>query len=189
MIGYFSESELEELGFASIGKNVKISKTATLYNRGNIYLGSNIRIDNFCVIAPSGNATLHIGNYVQISAFSLINGMGNVVLEDFVGFAPYVRLFSSTDDYSGETLTNATIPPKYLGTYSGPVLLERHTIIGPGSTIVPNVTLKTGTTVAAHSFVNKDTEPFDMVGGVPAKFIKKKSQNLLKLEKQLLNNE
>lgn len=188
MIGYFSHEELIELGFGSLGNNVLISKTSTLYNRKNIYLGSNIRIDNFCVIAPSGDAILRIGNYVQISAHSFINGMGNITLEDFVTFAPYVRLFSSSDDYSGQTLTNASIPKEFLGTITGDVFLEKHTIIGTGSTIMPGITLKTGTAVAAHSFVNKNSKPFSIIGGVPALFLKKRSKKLLELEKKLLQN-
>jgi acetyltransferase-like isoleucine patch superfamily enzyme len=189
MIGYFSHEELLELGFGSLGENVLISKTSTLYNRKNIFLGNNIRIDNFCVIAPSESAILRIGNYVQISAHSFMNGMGNITLEDFTTFAPYVRLFSSTDDYSGRRLTNVTIPKEYLGTVSGDVVLEKHTIIATGSTIMPGVTLKIGTSVAAHSYVNKDSEPFTIIGGVPAKYIKERKRDLLDFEKKLLENE
>jgi dTDP-4-amino-4,6-dideoxy-D-glucose acyltransferase len=189
MIGYFSHEELLELGFGTLGNNVLISKTATLYNRKNIYLGSNIRIDNFCTIAPSGNAKLIIGNYVQISAYSFINGMGNITLEDFVTFAPYVRLFSSSDDYSGKTLTNATIPHDYLGTVSKPIHLKKHTIIGVGSSIMPGVVLEEGTAVAGHSFVNRSSQPYTMIGGCPAKYIKEREKGLLHLEQLLINGE
>lgn len=189
MIGYYSQEELEQLGFASLGKNIKISKTSTIYNRSNVSIGNNVRIDNFCTLAVSDNSKLVIGNNVQISAYSFMNGMENILLDDFVTFAPFVRVFSSTDDYSGKTLTNATIPQKYLGTISGVVCFKKHTIIGTGTTIMPNVTLEEGTSVAAHSFVNKNSMPFTIIGGVPARFIKKRLLNLKDLEAKFKANE
>jgi acetyltransferase-like isoleucine patch superfamily enzyme len=189
MIGSFTKEELLIMGFASIGENVSISKTSTLYNCKNISIGNHVRIDNFCTIAPSGNAKLTIGNYVQISAYSFVNGMGDVTLEDFVTFAPYVRLFSSSDDYSGKTLTNATIPHQYLGTITKPILLKKHSIIGVGSSIMPGVTLGEATAVAGHSFVNQSSEPFTIIGGVPARYIKKRSRILLEKESLLKSDE
>ncbi|GGK57866.1 acyltransferase [Rufibacter glacialis] len=189
MIGYYSEEEINVLGFGAVGKNVKISKTATLYNIPNIYIGNNVRIDNFCVLAISGTGSLRIGNHVQISAFNFMNGMEDVVLEDLTTTAPYVGIFSSTDDYSGNSLTNATVPKEFLGTKSAPVIVRRYSIIGSGSTIMPGVILEKGTAVAAHSFVNRSTKEFTIVGGNPAKFLKERERNLMNLEKNLENHE
>ena len=185
MIGYFSDIELAELGFGSIGKNVRISKTSTIYNRANVFIGDNVRIDNFCTLAISGSAKLEIGSYVQISAYSFINGMADVILQDFVTFAPGVKIFSTSDDYSGRTMTNATLPAEYLGSESKKVVLEEHVIIGVESSIMPGVTLQKGTAVAGHSFVNRDSKAFTMIGGVPAKFIKERKKDLLNLEQKL----
>lgn len=182
MIGYYSEEELQELGFGAIGRNVKISKTSTIYNRANVFIGDDVRIDNFCTLAISGSGKLRIGSHVQISAYSFINGLEDVTLHDFVTFAPGVKLFSTSDDYSGQTLTNATIPVKYLGSVSGPIILEKHVIVGVESSIMPGLTLRVGTAVAGHSFVNKSTEEFSIVGGVPAKFIKQRKRDCLDAE-------
>lgn len=187
MIGYYTDIELAELGFGAVGKNVRISKTSTIYNRSNVFIGDNVRIDNFCTLAISGDAKLEIGNHVQISAYSFINGMADVILMDFVTFAPAVRVFSTTDDYSGKTMTNATIPAEYLGSFSERVVLEKHVIIGVASTIMPGVILKEGTAVAGHSFVNQNSEEFTLIGGVPAKYIKLREKDLLALEKRLKN--
>jgi galactoside O-acetyltransferase len=185
MIGYFSDKELAELGFGSLGKNVRISKTSTIYNRGNVFIGDNVRIDNFCTLAISGDAKLEIGNHVQISAYAFINGMADVILMDYVTLAPAVRLFSTTDDYSGKTMTNATLPAEYLGSFSDRVVLEKHVIIGVASSIMPGVVLKEGTAVAGHSFVNQNSEAFTLIGGVPAKYIKPRERELLALEERL----
>lgn len=188
MTGYFSDEELIELGFGAIGNNVKISKNATLYNRENVFIGNNVRIDNFCVIAVSLNAKLIIGNNIHISAFNFINGLCDVILEEFVTLAPYVRIFTSTDDYSGVYMTGATLPKCFLGTVSKPVYIRKHTIIGTGSTIMPGVDIKEGTAIGAHSFVNKNTKPYSIVAGVPAKFIKERSRALIALEMEFNRN-
>ncbi|PJJ58987.1 acyltransferase [Hymenobacter chitinivorans] len=184
MIGYYSPEELAELGFAEVGENVKISKTATIYNTGLISIGSNVRIDNFCVIAVSGTSRLRIGSYSHISAFNFINGMGDITLGDFFTTAPYVRIFSSSDDYSGEHMANTMVPREAIGTESAPVVIQKHVLIGTGSTILQGVTLAEGTAVAAHALVTKSTEPFTLVGGVPARKLKDRSRNLLELEKK-----
>ncbi|GAA4018286.1 dTDP-4-amino-4,6-dideoxy-D-glucose acetyltransferase VioB [Hymenobacter fastidiosus] len=187
MIGYYSPEELAELGFAAVGENVRISKTATIYNTGNIHIGSHVRIDNFCVIAVSGGAALRIGSYCHISAFNFLNGLGDITLDDFFTSAPYVRIFSSSDDYSGEHMTNAMVPREALGTESAPVRAYRHVLIGTGSTILPGVELAEGTAVAAHSLVTRSTAPFTLVGGVPARKLKDRSRNLLELEKKYIH--
>ena len=172
------------MGFAEVGDNVRISRTATLYNLGSIVLGSHVRIDNFCVIAPGTGGWLRIGSHVHISAFNLINGMGDVTLADFFTTAPYVRIFSSSDDYSGEHMANTMVPREALGTISAPVVAEKHVLIGAGATILQGVTLAEGTAVAAHALVTRSTAPFTLVGGVPARKLKDRSRRLLELEQQ-----
>lgn len=184
MIGYYSAEELARLGFAEVGENVRISKTATIYNTGSIRIGSHMRIDNFCIIAMSGAATLRIGNHTHISAFNFMNGLEDITLGDFFTTAPYVRIFSSSDDYSGEHMANAMVPRAAIGTESAPVVAGRHVLIGTGCTILPGVVLAEGTAVAAHALVSRSTEPFTLVGGVPARKLKDRSRRLLELEKQ-----
>mgnify|MGYP003433953402 FL=1 len=43
-----------------------------------------------------------------------------------------------------------------------------------GSTILYGIKIGDGATIAAGSVVTKDVEPYTVVGGVPAKFIKEK---------------
>jgi maltose O-acetyltransferase len=50
--------------------------------------------------------------------------------------------------------------------------VQDHVWIGGNSTILQGVTIGEGAIVAAGSVVTKDVEPYTIVGGVPAKFIK-----------------
>jgi acetyltransferase-like isoleucine patch superfamily enzyme len=52
-----------------------------------------------------------------------------------------------------------------------PVVFEDDVVVFVKSCVLPGVTLRKGTTVAAGSVVTKDTPPFSLVGGVPARII------------------
>jgi len=55
----------------------------------------------------------------------------------------------------------------------GPITICKYARIGANVTITPGVTIGEGAVVAAGSLVNKDIPPYTMVGGVPAKILKK----------------
>jgi acetyltransferase-like isoleucine patch superfamily enzyme len=52
-----------------------------------------------------------------------------------------------------------------------PITIEDGVWIGANCTINGGVTIRHDAVVAANSVVAKDVEPYDMVGGVPAKVI------------------
>lgn len=56
--------------------------------------------------------------------------------------------------------------------FAHPIRIESDAWIGARATILPNVTIGRGATVAAGSVVTKDVEAETAVGGVPARFIK-----------------
>ncbi|MEC2449247.1 acyltransferase, partial [Bacillus cereus] len=48
---FYSQEELSEIGFLSVGENVLISKKTSIYNPGAISVGNNVRIDDFCILS------------------------------------------------------------------------------------------------------------------------------------------
>lgn len=185
-MAYFTEKDLLKLGFKSVGKNVKISKSASIYNFDQITIGDFSRIDDFCVI--SGSVTL--GRNVHITPQCLVaGGSEGVICEDFSTLAYQVKIFSQSDDYSGNTMANSTVPKKYKNEVKKSVSIGRHVIIGAGSTIMPGVHLAEGTSVGAMSIVLKDTESWFIYAGAPAEKIRKRSRGLLLMEKNYLASE
>ena len=92
-------------------------------------------------------------------------------------------IYSARDDYSGEYMTNP-MNRKNTNVTGGPVILCKHTIVGAGCVLLPNITLKEGTAIGAMSLVNKSTEECGMYVGVPAKKNKNRSKKLLKYEEE-----
>lgn len=182
-MAYLTPSELNNMGFKSLGKNVKISDKASIYNANEIEIGDNSRIDDFCII--SGN--IKIGSYCHITPMCLLaGGEKGIDLNDFCTLAYGVKIFSQSDDYSGETMVNSLIFKKFKNEKKEKVTLERQVIVGAGSMIMPGVTVAEGCSIGAMTLVNKSTKPWGIYLGIPAKKVKNRKQNLLELEKQFL---
>jgi acetyltransferase-like isoleucine patch superfamily enzyme len=181
---FYDENELSQIGFKYIGKNVLISRYSRFYSIGTICVGSNVRIDDFCII--SGNVS--IGDYVHISSSStLTGGKAGIVIEDFANISQRVNIFANSDDFSGETMSNPMIPEKYKNLVQKKVVIKRHAIIACGSVILPGVTVGEGGVCGALSLVKDDIPEWQIFGGLPAKFLKERSRNLLELEIQFLS--
>ena len=185
-MAYLSKQQLAVLGFASIGENVLISDKASIYNPKNISIGSNVRIDDFCVIS-AGNEGVEIGSYIHIAAFCSIIGQEKITFSDFSGLSSRVSIYSSSDDYSGKFMTNPMVPSELTNVTHAPVKIGKHVIVGSGSVILPGVTLEEGVAVGALSLVTKSCSAFGIYTGNPAKRIKERKKELLVLEQQLID--
>lgn len=186
-MGFYSQKELDEMGFKYLGKDVKISTKASIYNPQKISIGDYTRIDDFCVLS-AGTEGINLGSYIHIAVYCSLIGEGNITLEDFAGLSSRVSIYSSNDDYSGNYLSNPTVPKKYTNVYNAAVLIEKHVIIGAGSIVLPGVVIGEGVSIGALSLVNKNCEKYTIYIGVPIKPIKERSRNILELEKELLSH-
>jgi dTDP-4-amino-4,6-dideoxy-D-glucose acyltransferase len=181
-----NQQQITDMGFASVGNNVMLSDKASYYNCGNIRLGNNVRIDDFCVLS-AGKGGIIIGNYVHVAVYSSIIGGGKIVLEDFSNLSSRVSIYSSSDDYSGAALTNPTVPKEFTNVQHANVTVCRHVIIGAGSVILPGVTIEEGAAIGALSLVKKDCKSFGIYVGVPVNRIRNRQRDLLELETKLTN--
>jgi acetyltransferase-like isoleucine patch superfamily enzyme len=183
LVAYLLHEELLEMGFKSLGKNVKVSDKASIYDAQQVEIGDNSRIDDFSVISGK----VKIGRNVHITPLCLVaGGLPGLVIDDFVALAYGVKVFTQSDDYSGKTMTNSTVPKEFKKEDKKTVVIGRHSIIGAGSIIMPGVTLNEGTSVGAMSLVRKSTEAWSIYLGNPAKKIKDRKKDLLELEKKYL---
>lgn len=186
MNSFYTDEELRELSFKKIGKNVKISRKTSIYGSEFISISDNVRIDDYCCLVANKNE-IRIGSNVHIAFFSILMGNAGIELYDFVGLSSRVSIYSASDDYSGNSLTNPTIPDKYKNIHSGKVILQKHVIIGTNSTILPNITIEEGCSVGANSLITKNLPAWGIYIGSPVKRIKDRSRKILDLETKFLN--
>jgi dTDP-4-amino-4,6-dideoxy-D-glucose acyltransferase len=180
-----SREVIEQMGFGSIGRDLQISDRASFYGLSRIHLGNNVRIDDFCVLA-AGDGGIDIGNHVHIAVSSSLIGAGKITMSDYSGISSRVSIYSSSDDYSGATMTNPTVPSEFTGVIHADVIIGRHAIIGSGSVVLPGVILEQGVAIGALSLVTKNCAEFGIYTGNPARRIMDRKRDLLNLEKQFL---
>lgn len=182
-MSYYTKQELDDLGFRKVGKNVKVSKQASIYNYERITLGDNSRIDDFCVVS----GLVSIGAYVHLAPYCLVaGGELGVDLQDFSGLAYRVSIFSQSDDYSGMSLTNPNIPRIFKKEAFKSVNVGKHSIIGTGTVVMPGAHIAEGVAIGAMSLVRKPTEAWTIYSGNPLRRICSRKQDLLELEAQFL---
>lgn len=184
-MGFLNKEMIGRLGLKHVGRDVQISDKASLYGASRISLGDHVRIDDFAVLS-AGVGGISIGRNVHVAVYSSLMGAGEIVIDDFAGLSSRVAVYSSNDDYSGEFMTNPTIPAQFTNVTSGKVEIQRHAIVGCGAVILPNVTIGVGASVGAMALVMRDCEPFSIYAGNPARFVRKKSDNVLKIEGDFL---
>lgn len=105
---FYSEEELQQMGFAHVGHDVMISRKASIYGASNIWIGNHVRVDDFCVL--SGKITF--GNYIHVAVTTtLFGGTAGITFEDYIDFIALCSLcrigrllgrFYDESDGSGE---------------------------------------------------------------------------------------
>jgi acetyltransferase-like isoleucine patch superfamily enzyme len=181
---FLSPDEVSRIGFAAVGGDVRISRHALFFAPERIRIGDHCRIDAF-VILSAGFPGLRIGSHVHINAYSGFFGRAAIDVGDFCTFAQRCLVYSSNDDYSGETLTNSTVPDALRGSRDAPVSIGTHVIVGSGSVILAGVTIGDSSAVGALSLVKDDVEPFVIVAGIPARAIGERDRGHLDLAERV----
>jgi len=160
-------------------KTNQISPKASLY--GNIELGDNVRIDDFCILTGD----IKIGSNIHIACYTFFSGKYGIELEDYVQIAPRTTILSGSDDYSGDSMVGPTIPDGYKPKLeTGRVVVKKHVLLGLGTVIMPGVTVGEGVSTGAFTFANKDLDPWGIYVGIPARYLKERGKKILELTKE-----
>lgn len=182
-MAFLTPSQLEALGFASLGQNVLISEKASIYGASRIHIGDHVRIDDFCILS-AGAGGIRLGSFIHIACFCSLIGQEKIEMEDYSGLSSRVAVYSSSDDYTGNAMTNPMVPAEFTKVDHRPVHIGRHCIVGAGAVILPGVMMGEGAAVGALALVIKSCEAFGIYSGVPAKLIRSRDRKLLDLEAQ-----
>lgn len=185
-MSYLTQTQLEDFGFAALGRNVLISDKACIYNAEKMMIADNCRIDDFCVVSGK----VDMGRNVHFAPFCLIaGGVHGIVFGDFSGLAYHAQVFTQSDDYSGKTMTNPTVPALYKVETKKDVRIGRHVIVGAAAVVGPGVIIGDGAAIGAQSLVLNSIAPWSIYAGNPARKIKDRDRGLLSHEAAYLSAE
>ncbi|MDQ0105770.1 acetyltransferase-like isoleucine patch superfamily enzyme [Chitinophaga terrae (ex Kim and Jung 2007)] len=111
---------------------------------------------------------IRIGKNTVINRSCYLDGRDELTIGENVSISPYVHIITGSHN----------IDAKDFHFISKPVVIEDYVWIGSRATILPGVRIGKGAVVAVGSVVTADVPPFTVVGGIPARKIKERSQDL-----------
>lgn len=154
--------------FKKQGIDLFIANTAIIKHPSDIILGNHVAIDHYVYLSTSAE----IGDYVHIApSVSIIGGKDSVLqMGEFSGIAANCTIVCGSDDFT-KGMLNPQVPIKYRQPKLGFVTFEPFSCVGVNCTVMPNVTLAEGSVVGAGSVVTKNTEPWGIYIGSPAKLV------------------
>ena len=177
-MSFYSAVELASLGLKKYGKNVLISRYARLNNPGNISIGDNVRIDDFCILS-SGSEPFILEDNIHISAGVYIYGQNGFHMKSFSNISPGSKIFTQSDTFNGDFLIGPMASIEHRCVYGYSLVIEKHVIIGAGCIILPGAKFSEGVAIGANSLVKSECSEWSIYAGSPVKFIKDRSKNLL----------
>lgn len=128
-------------------------------------LGSESTIEDFSAI-NNGVGDVIIGDRSRVGLSNTI--IGPATIGNDVRLAQNVVLSGLNHNYQ-----NIDTPIHVQGVSTAPIVIEDESWIGANAVIVPGVTIGKHSIVAAGSVVTRDVPPYSVVGGNPARPIKK----------------
>jgi acetyltransferase-like isoleucine patch superfamily enzyme len=167
----------------SVGEDVRISELAYISKPELVEMGSHIAIDMWTYISTQ----LVMGDYIHIApSVSIIGGaIASLTMEDFTNIGSGSRIVCASDDFL-QGLISPVVPIEHRTVINKPVVFKKFATLGVNCTVLPGVTLGEGCIVGANSVVTKDTEPWMVYAGSPAKPIKPRDkERILESAKKL----
>lgn len=157
-LGSYDLKKLKKLG-CEFGDNLQLSSLCVLVNPHKMKFRNNVRIDAFCILSANDDG-IEIGDNVHVSAGCyLFGGGGKILLESFSGLSAGVKIYTGSDDYLGNFLTNPTVPDEFRNLKLGPVSIRRHAIIGPNCIVLPGVDVGAAASVTGNTIIRKNVKP------------------------------
>ena len=166
--------------FKNRKKNVKFAKRATVGYNSSFEGFNSIGEDTFfsgsigyaSYIGRASRINAKIGRYCCISE-GVSTALGMHPTKDFVSIHP---AFFSVAKQSGFTYVESQKYDEYkfADDDKNHVVIGNDVWIGNGAKIIGGITIGDGAVIAAGAVVTKDVPPYTIVGGVPAKEIKKR---------------
>lgn len=167
---------MAELTFKQIGIDLFIDSSSVIKQPQLIEVGDHVAIDVGVYIATKAT----IGDYVHIAPYSCIIGgkESELIMEHFSGISAGCKILCGSDDYT-KGLMNPQVPIEYRNPKISFVKFEKFSCVGVNCIVMPGVTLAEGSVIGSNSVVTKDTEPWTIYVGSPAKPVKMRDNKLI----------
>lgn len=167
-VTFFNISKIQYGKFLRLGNQVYVSALS----KNGIQFGDNVSIGAFSrvIVSTSLNEIgdkISIGNNVGIGEFAYLGGAGSLEIGDECIVGQYLSCHPENHNYQ-----DTTISIRHQGVTRKGIKIGKNCWIGSKVTILDGVQIGNGSIIAAGSVVNKSFPENSIIGGVPAKLLK-----------------
>lgn len=133
-----------------------------------VFAGGRANIHKFASIARNCRIdypwNVSIGEMSSIGSGAWVYALDKIIIGKNVCIGEDVRLITGSHD----------VASPHFDLVTKPITINDNVWVATGAMVLPGVTIGEGAVVAAGAVVTKDVEPWTVVGGNPAKVIKKR---------------
>ncbi len=155
----------------SFGSGVKVGVGVLVLHPHTFEIGDAVFIGNQTFLQGRHDGRCVIGAHTWIGPQSYFD-CRDMELGEYVGWGPGAKVLGS--EHTGEP---ADVPIIQTDLVIKPVRVGDGADIGVNAVLLPGVTVGAGAIVGAGAVVTKDVDPYTIVAGVPAKFLRARSDS------------
>ena len=152
----------------SFGDGVRIGRGVLWRHLETFEIGSGVFIGDQAVLQGRFDGRCVIGDHAWIGPQSFFDAR-DLVIEEYVGWGPGAKVLGST-----HTGVPADRPIIQTDLTIKPVRIRAWSDVGVNAVVLPGVTIGKGAIVGAGAVVTADVEPYTIVAGVPARFLRRR---------------
>jgi acetyltransferase-like isoleucine patch superfamily enzyme len=164
--GQFEPSQL-----AQCGQGCVLEAEVLIFHPENVYLGRDVYVGHRSILKGYYKNQLRVGDGTWIGQMCFMHSAGGISIGERVGIGPGVMLLTSEHEELGRTQAPLDSPVAF-----APIFVEDEVNIGMGAIVLPGVRIGRGARVGAGSVVTQDVEPYSIVAGSPARFLRQRPE-------------
>jgi acetyltransferase-like isoleucine patch superfamily enzyme len=155
--------------FLVLGENVIFETGVLVFHPENICIGTNVYIGHYTILKGYYISQMTIGDGTWIGQQCFLHSAGGLTIGKNVGLGPGVKILTSS-----HTLDEIDKPILHSTIKFAKVVIDDDSDIGAGAIVLPGVHIGRGAQIAAGAVVTSNVQEYAVVGGVPAKLIRKR---------------
>lgn len=143
-------------------------------DRAGVKVGDKCQIMRGVGFETGYDGFVHLGDKVFVGPYTILNGQGGIEIGHNSLIAGHCYLVAGNHVFS-----DPDTPIQEQGFVSKGIVLEEDVWLGGGVTVLDGVRIGKGAVVSAGAVVTRSVEPFSVMAGVPARLVKKRTDETL----------
>lgn len=166
----FPRVQITDNASIQIGDNVTFRRDVELraHQNSQLKIGRQCQIDRGVRILSTNSSRIKIGDRTKVGLYTVINGGDSVSVGSNCLISGFVYLQTSMHRHEREKFIQNQ------GYDHASIFLGEDVWIGTHAVIMPGTTLNDGVVVGSNAVVTKSVQAGEIVGGVPARVLKKR---------------